>query len=227
MKRIAYCTSLSILPLGLLFACAPAKPAQPEGGAARPAASTPATPPPTRTASGAPVGRALFAGGCFWCMQPPFDKVDGVIATRVGFAGGVRKNPTYQEVSSGKTRHTEAIEVRFDPAKVSYERLLRVFWRSMDPTDTGGQFADRGSQYRPAIFYLSEAQRKTAERSKAALAASGRFKKPVVVPIVPATAFYPAERYHQKYYLTNPARYRGYKVGSGRAGFLKRVWGPK
>lgn len=175
--------------------------------------------------SGGDLETAIFAGGCFWCMQPAFDKLDGVVETTVGFTGGDEENPTYEQVSSGRTGHTEAIQVIYDPARIDYRRLVEVFWRSMDPTDPDGQFADQGSQYRPAIFVTSEAQRRAAEESKAALAKSGRFSKPIVVPVLPAKPFWPAEDYHQRYYQKNPDHYLRYKVGSGRAGFLKLKWG--
>lgn len=169
--------------------------------------------------------RAIFAGGCFWCMQPPFDKTEGVVSTRVGYTGGTVPNPSYGQVARRITGHREAIEVWFRPDKISYAQLLQVFWRTLDPTDAEGQFLDRGSPYYPGIFALNEAQRKTAEASKRALARSARFKKPIAVPILGAKPFYPAEKYHQKYYLKDPKRYEGYRVGSGRAGFLRRVWG--
>jgi methionine-S-sulfoxide reductase len=168
--------------------------------------------------------RAVFAGGCFWCMQPPFDKTEGVVSTRVGYTGGTLPNPTYEQVSKKGTGHREAIEVWFRPDKISYAQLLQVFFRSMDPTDAQGQFADRGSPYRPGIFYINEAQKKIAEASKLGLVRSGRFSKPIVVPILGSGVFYPAEKYHQKYYLKDPKRYEGYKWSSGRAAFLKRVW---
>lgn len=168
---------------------------------------------------------ATFAGGCFWCMQPPFDKTPGVVSSEAGYTGGSKRNPAYEEVSAGLTGHAEAVRVLFDPAEVSYEKLLGVFWRSMDPTDAGGQFADRGSQYRPIIFYHSEEQRRLAQGSKKALAESGRFSKPIATAIQPAREFYPAEEYHQKYYLKNPASYQAYRKGSGREAFLEKVWG--
>lgn len=170
---------------------------------------------------------ATFAGGCFWCMQPPFDKTKGVVSTVVGYTGGTQKNPTYGQVSSGRTTHRESIQVTFDPAKVSYEQLLDVFWHSIDPTQANGQFADIGLQYRTAIFYHSEEQKRLAEESKRKLAASGKFSKPIAVEILPAGPFYPAEEYHQKYYLKNPDDYLRYAVGSGRYPFLERVWGIK
>ena len=168
---------------------------------------------------------AILAGGCLWCMQPPFDKQEGVISTEVGYTGGPEKNPTYKQVAYGRTGHTEAVRVVFDPSKVSYTRILETFWKSMDPTDAGGQFADRGSQYRPGIFYLSEAQHKAAIASKKTLENSGVFKKPIVVEITGAGPFYRAEEYHQKYYKKNPKHYYSYRRGSGREGFLKKHWG--
>ncbi len=167
---------------------------------------------------------AVFAGGCFWCMESDFEKVEGVMEVISGYTGGHKENPTYKEVSSGRTGHAEAVLVRYDPEKISYERLLEVFWRHIDPTDSGGQFVDRGSQYRSAIFYKDEIQKKLAQRSKEALQTSGLFDKPIVTEIVPLTTFYPAEDYHQDYYRKNPLRYHGYRSGSGRDAFLKKTW---
>lgn len=172
-----------------------------------------------------PLEVATFAGGCFWCVESPFDKVPGVVEAVSGYIDGHKENPTYKEVSSGTTGHTEAVEVRFDPTKVSYEDLLKVFWRQINPTDAGGQFADRGSQYRTGIYYHSEEQRKAAEASKAALAQSGRFDQAIVTPIKEATTFYPAEDYHQNYSVKNKEHYEAYRRGSGRAGYLERTWG--
>ncbi len=169
--------------------------------------------------------RAIFAGGCFWCMEPPFEKLDGVISVTSGYIGGEKKNPTYGEVSAGGTGHAEAVEVLFDPARVGYERLLEVFWRNIDPTDPGGQFVDRGSQYRSGIFVLDEEQRRLAEASREALEQSGRFEKAIVTEIVAAGTFYPAEKYHQDYYKESPLRYNYYRWGSGRDRFLDKVWG--
>lgn len=171
------------------------------------------------------LNKATFAGGCFWCMEWPFDRVDGVKATIVGYTGGKTKNPTYQEVSSGATGHFEAVEVHYDPAKVSYEKLLNVFWHSIDPTDARGQFADKGSQYYTAIFYHDENQKKIAEESKKAIELSGQFNKPIAVQILPAGAYYRAENYHQDYYKKNSSHYKMYSVGSGRAGYLEKTWG--
>jgi peptide methionine sulfoxide reductase msrA/msrB len=168
--------------------------------------------------------KATLAGGCFWCVQPPFDELKGVLKTVVGYTGGKTEDPTYEEVSGGDTGHLEAAEVTFDPAQVSYEQILEVFWRSIDPTDPGGQFYDRGDQYRTAVFYHSEAQKKAAEESRRRLEASGRFDKPIAVEIRPASAFYPAEEYHQKYYCKRPAHYNSYKKGSGREDYLKKMW---
>ncbi len=168
---------------------------------------------------------ATFAGGCFWCMEPPFEGLHGVRSVVSGYTGGPEKNPTYKQVSMGRTGHTEAVQIVFRPDAISYDKLLDIFWRSMDPTDAGGQFADRGSQYRPGIFVHDESQRKAAEASRKALAASGRFEKPIVVEITDFEAFYPAEDYHQDYYRTNTDHYKRYRKGSGREGFLKKVWG--
>ena len=160
--------------------------------------------------------KAVFAGGCFWCVQPPFDYLDGVITTTVGFVGGDEVNPTYNDVAYGRTSHTEAIEVIYDPEVVSYEKLLAIFWRNVDPTDAEGQFVDRGSQYRPGIFYVNEEQKKIATKSKNELDASGRFDKPLVIEITEATPFYDAEEYHQKYYIKKPIPYQTYRMGSGK-----------
>jgi len=171
--------------------------------------------------------KATFAGGCFWCMVPPFEKLDGVKEVISGYTGGYKDNPTYEEVSSGKTGHVEAIEVTFDPSKVSYEKLLEVFWRQVDPTDAGGQFVDRGSQYRSVIFFHTPEQKAVAEKSKEALARSGRFSKAIVTEILPAGKFYKAEEYHQDYWKKNPVRYKFYRYNSGRDQFLKKVWEDK
>jgi len=169
--------------------------------------------------------RAAFAGGCFWCTESDFEKVDGVVEVFSGYTGGQTENPTYEQVSAGVTGHIESVMVIYDPAQVSYEQLLAVFWRHVDPTDAGGQFVDRGSQYRSAIFYQDDEQRRLAEASKAELAASGRFDKPIATEIVKLGQFYPAEDYHQDYYKKNPLRYKYYRSGSGRDQFLERVWG--
>jgi peptide-methionine (S)-S-oxide reductase len=171
--------------------------------------------------------KATFAGGCFWCMQPPFDKLDGVISTTVGYCGGKKENPTYKQVSAGRTGHAEAIEILYDPSRVSYTELLNVFWMNIDPTQENGQFADIGAQYRTAIFYHSEEQKRLAEASKKELKNTGRFSKEIVTEIVPATPFYRAEEYHQDYYKKNPLRYKIYRYGSGRDDYLVRKWGKK
>ena len=177
------------------------------------------------TSCAAHAALATFAGGCFWCVQPPFEKLPGVSAVVAGYAGGTKPNPTYEEVSSGTTGYVEAVQVTYDPAQVTYEQLLDVFWRQIDPTDAGGQFADIGPQYRTVIFVHDDAQRGAAEASKAALEKSGRFDKTLVTKIEPFTTFYPAEEYHQDFYKKNPLRYRAYRYGSGREQFLDKVWG--
>jgi peptide-methionine (S)-S-oxide reductase len=179
-------------------------------------------PAPAPTAATA---KATFAGGCFWCMEPPFDAIDGVLSTTSGYIGGKQKNPTYKEVSAGYTGHTEAIEIVYDPKKVSYERLLAVFWRNIDPTVKNQQFCDVGSQYRTGIFTHDDAQKVAAEASKAALVKSKPFKSSVVTEITAATTFYPAEDYHQDYYLKNPIRYKYYRNGCGRDARLRELWG--
>ena len=169
--------------------------------------------------------QATFAGGCFWCMVTPFKHLQGVSAVVSGYTGGTKTNPTYEEVSSGMTGHAEAVQVTFDPAQVTYEQLLEIFWRNIDPTDSQGQFADQGTQYRTAIFYHSEEQRRLAEASKITLAQPGTFTKPIVTQVVAASTFYPAEEYHQDFYKKNALRYNLYRAGSGREGFLKKTWG--
>jgi peptide-methionine (S)-S-oxide reductase len=181
------------------------------------------------TAVNVPPGHAVatFAGGCFWCMEPPYDKLPGVVATISGYTGGSKANPTYEEVSSGRTGHAEAVQVVYDPKKVTYEQLLDVFWHNVDPTVKDRQFCDGGSQYRTAIFYHDAAQRQAAEASKAALAKSKPFPEPVVTEITMAGTFYPAEDYHQDYYKKNPVRYQIYRSGCGRDARLKQLWGDK
>jgi peptide-methionine (S)-S-oxide reductase len=168
--------------------------------------------------------KATFAGGCFWCMEPPFDKLDGVISTISGYAGGKKKNPTYEEVSAGNTGHAEVVQITYDPKKITYEKLLEVFWRNVDPLTPNRQFCDIGSQYRTAIFYHDETQKRLAEESKKAL--SKRFKEPIVTEIVAASEFYPAEDYHQDYYTKNPLRYKYYRYSCGRDQRLEALWGP-
>ena len=167
---------------------------------------------------------AIFAGGCFWCMESPFEKINGVKEVISGYTGGSKENPTYEEVSSGTTGHLEAIQIIYDPQKVSYNELLSIFWKQIDPTDADGQFVDRGKQYRSAIFYKSKEEKALAEKSKQNLENSKRFNSPIVTEIIAATTFYPAEDYHQDYYKKNPVRYNYYRYGSGRDQFLKKVW---
>jgi peptide-methionine (S)-S-oxide reductase len=168
---------------------------------------------------------AIFAGGCFWCMEPPFDALPGVISTTSGYTSGHTVDPTYKEVSAGKTGHTEAVKIVYDPAKVSYSKLLQVFWRNHDPLTANAQFCDRGSQYRAGIYYGSEQEKAQAEASKAELEKSGRFKSRITTEIVAQTTFYPAEDYHQDYYLNNPIRYKIYRGGCGRDSRLRELWG--
>ena len=168
---------------------------------------------------------AIFAGGCFWCMEPPYDELDGVISTTSGYTDGQTPNPSYEAVSAGRTGHTEAVQVVYDPKRVSYEKLIEVFWRNVDPTDAVGQFCDRGSQYRTGVYYTNDEQRRIAEQSKAALMEKRPFKAPIVTPIVAASTFYPAEEYHQDYYLRNPIRYKYYRTGCGRDRRLNQLWG--
>lgn len=169
--------------------------------------------------------KATFAGGCFWCMEPPFDKLAGVISTTSGYIGGKKLNPTYREVSDGNTGHTEAVEIVYDPAKISYEKLLDVFWRNIDPTVKDQQFCDQGSQYRTGIFYHDEQQKKTAEMAKAELMKSKPFKGEIVTEVTAASTFYPAEDYHQDYYRKNPVKYKFYRFNCGRDSRLKELWG--
>jgi methionine-S-sulfoxide reductase len=169
--------------------------------------------------------KATFAGGCFWCMEPPFKMLDGVTSVVSGYTGGQVPNPTYSQVCEGDTGHTEAVQVTFDPAQISYARLLEVFWQNIDPTAVNRQFADAGTQYRTGIFYHDEAQRREALESKQALEKSGKFDRPIVTEITAATAFYPAEDYHQEYYKKNAGHYKAYRKGSGREDYLKRTWG--
>jgi peptide-methionine (S)-S-oxide reductase len=182
---------------------------------------------PPATAQSLPPGfaKATFAAGCFWCAEEAMDKVPGVISTTSGYTGGMKKNPTYQEVSAGATGHTEAVLVVYDPKKVSYERLLEQFWVNHDPTVVNRQFCDAGSQYRPSIFWHDEEQKRLAEASRAKWEKSKPFKQPIVTPIVKVSEFWPAEDYHQDYYLKNPVRYKFYVTGCGRYARLDRLWG--
>jgi len=168
---------------------------------------------------------AVLAGGCFWCIQPAFDKAPGVIKTVVGYCGGTEPNPTYKLVTSEKTKYRESIEITYDPAKISYEQLLDIYWRQIDPTQSDGQFTDIGPSYRAAIFYGNAEEKKIAEASKEKLTRSGKFKKTVVTEILPAMKFWPGEDYHQKYYRENPERFEAFEEGSGRVSFKKEKWG--
>jgi methionine-S-sulfoxide reductase len=167
---------------------------------------------------------AVFAGGCFWCIQPAFDKAKGVIKTVVGYSGGSEPNPTYELVASEKTGHRESIQITYDPAKISYDQLLEIYWRQIDPTQADGQFTDIGPSYRAAIFYGSDDEKRVAETSKEKLARSGKFNKPIVTQILPAMKFYPAEANHQKYYQQNPEHFEAFEEGSGRVSFKKKAW---
>jgi peptide-methionine (S)-S-oxide reductase len=178
---------------------------------------------PETGTSGKPYAKATFAGGCFWCMQSPFDNLAGVMSTTVGYSGGTKKNPTYEEVSAGRTGHAESVEVRYDPARVSYAKLLEVFWHNIDPLTVNRQFCDSGNQYRTAIFYHDETQRRLAEDSKSALEKARGWK--IVTEIAPAGTFYRAEEYHQGYYRKNPVRYEYYRWNCGRDARLKELWG--
>ena len=172
---------------------------------------------------GTPPAKATFAGGCFWCMEPPYDELEGVISTISGYIGGTTKNPTYEQVSAGTTGHTEAVEITYDPRKVSYEKLLEVFWRNIDPLTANAQFCDSGSQYRSGVFYHDQTQKTLAEASKKRV--QSRFKQPIVTEIVAASEFYLAEEYHQDYYKKNPIRYNFYRYGCGRDKRLQELWG--
>ena len=221
--------SLSLLLCGVLpmltalGACAQSgstpQPSKAPPSKAAPAQATPYKTVPVKSAV------AVFAGGCFWCMEPPFDKLPGVSSTTSGYIGGRVANPTYEQVSAGITGHTEAVQVRYDPAKVSYAKLLDVFWRNIDPVAVNRQFCDVGDQYRSAIFYRSAQEKRLAEASKQRIEASGRLKQPIATQIATATTFYAAEDYHQDYYIKNPARYKYYRFSCGRDQRLKALWG--
>ncbi len=207
---------VALLLAGLLSACGPT------------AAQTPATP-AASTSSSSPQGSAvaIFAGGCFWCTESDFDKVPGVLSTTSGYTGGHVDNPSYEQVSAGNTGHVEAVQVRYDPSRTSYAKLLEAYWPSIDPLTANAQFCDHGSQYRSVIFYGSPEEKTLAEASKAALQASGRFSQPIVTDILPASTFYPAEDYHQDYYQKNPLRYAYYRHGCGRDARLEQLWGKR
>ncbi len=169
--------------------------------------------------------KATFAGGCFWCMEPPFEALEGVVSVTSGYTGGTKQKPTYEEVSSGTTGHAESVQILYDPVRISYEKLLDVFWHNVDPTDATGQFCDHGNQYRPAIFFHDEEQKRLAEASRAALEKSKRFSGEIAVAVVPASTFWPAEEYHQKYHSKNPIRYKYYRSRCGRDDRLAELWG--
>ena len=171
------------------------------------------------------LAKATFAGGCFWCMEPPFDKLAGVVSTTSGYTGGTKLNPTYREVSDGGTGHAEAVQIVYDPSKITYKKLLEVFWRNIDPTVKDQQFCDHGSQYRTAIFYQGDDQKKLAEAAKAALMKSKPFKADIVTEITAASTFYAAEDYHQDYYIKNPVKYKFYRFNCGRDARLRELWG--
>jgi len=184
-----------------------------------------AMPPGNLAAEGSQHAKATFAGGCFWCMEEVYEKVEGVISVISGYTGGQLPNPTYEQVSAGGTGHTESVEVTYDPTKVTYQRLLEVFWHNVDPTTPNAQFCDHGSQYRTAIFYHDETQKRDIDTSKQAVEASKSFPQPIVTEIVPASIFYPAENYHQDFYQKNPVRYKFYKWNCGRSQRLEQLWG--
>jgi methionine-S-sulfoxide reductase len=175
----------------------------------------------------APPKRAIFAGGCFWCIQPAFDKAPGVLKTVVGYSGGTEPNPTYELVTSEKTKYRESIEVTYDPAKISYDQLLEIYWKQINPTQSDGQFSDIGPSYRAAIFYADNDEKKIAETSKEKLTKSKKFDKPIVTEILPVAKFWPAEDYHQKYYQQNPEHFEAFEKGSGRASFGEKTWGER
>jgi peptide-methionine (S)-S-oxide reductase len=180
----------------------------------------------TARAQAPATSQAIFAGGCFWCMEPPFDKIEGVISTTSGYSGGEEANPSYTDVSAGRTGHYEVVRVEYDPAKVSYKQLLDVFWKNIDPFDAKGQFCDKGDHYRAVIFYSNEEEKALAIQSKEAIQSGKGFRDPIVTQILPAKSFYPAEDYHQDYYQTNPLKYKFYRFNCGRDARLDAVWGP-
>lgn len=178
-----------------------------------------------QAAADAVLDKAYFAGGCFWCMEEAFEKVEGVLSVTSGYMGGAVANPSYEDVSAGRTGHAESVEVVYDPAKVSYQKLLDAFWRNVDPVTPNAQFCDHGSQYRSAVFFQNHEEKRGAEASKQAIEQSKRFKNPIVTQIVMAAQFYPAEEYHQDFYKKNPIRYKFYKYNCGRAQRLEELWG--
>ena len=216
MKRYLTSLALPVVLAGALAACGPL--------AVSESSDTGDTPAATATI---PEGAAtaVFGGGCFWCMEPVFEALDGVYAVTSGFSGSGTEKPSYEEVAAGKTDFVEAVEVIYDPERVDYERLLRIYWRNINPTDDGGQFYDRGAEYRTAIFVADDEQRRLAEESKKKVAASGRFEQPIVTEIRPAGMFFPAEEHHQDYYKRNADHYKSYRKASGRDDYFERVWG--
>ena len=218
-RHPSWLRALASLPMLIaLAACAPSG-----AGATSPPSRTADAPSPARTAGGTAV--AVFAGGCFWCMQPPYDKLPGVISTEAGYTGGHTSQPTYRQVSAGGTGHAEAVRITYDPRKVSYPKLLDVFWHNIDPVAVNRQFCDVGDQYRSAIFPIGPQQQSEAEASLRAIQADPRFKRPIATRIEPAATFYPAEEYHQAYYRKNPLRYKYYRYGCGRDQRLQQIWG--
>jgi peptide-methionine (S)-S-oxide reductase len=215
MTQLKPLSALVILSFLALAGCGTQSPAQADG-----LVSKAATPPATSPSN---LATAIFAGGCFWCMEKPFDEIPGVVATTSGYTGGKLANPTYEQVGRGGTGHFEAVKITYDPAKVSYQKLLDTYWLQVDPFDAFGQFCDKGETYLPAIFYANDTERKAAEAAREVLYA--RFKKPIVVQILPAKVFYDAEGYHQDYYQKNPLRYAYYRNGCGRDARLRAVWG--
>ena len=179
----------------------------------------------SQAAGVATLGKAYFAGGCFWCMEEAFEKVAGVLSATSGYMGGTVANPSYEEVSAGRTGHAESVEVVYDPAKVSYQKLLDAFWRNVDPITPNAQFCDHGSQYRSAVFFQTDEEKRASDTSKQAIEQSKRFTEPIVTQIMPASRFYPAEEYHQDFYKKNPIRYKFYKYNCGRAQRLEALWG--
>ena len=178
----------------------------------------------SQAAADAAPGKAYFAGGCFWCMEEAFEKLEGVLSVTSGYMGGTVANPSYEAVSSGRTGHAESVEVVYDPAKVSYQKLLDAFWHNVDPITPNAQFCDHGSQYRSAVFFQTDEEKRAADTSKQSIEQSSRFKEPIVTQIVPAAQFYPAEEYHQDFYKKNPLRYKLYKYNCGRASRLEELW---
>lgn len=181
--------------------------------------------PLVETTGASPSAKAYFAGGCFWCMEEAFEKVEGVVTVVSGYMGGTVANPTYEEVSAGRTGHAESVEVTYDPTRVTYQKLLDAFWHNVDPLTSNAQFCDHGTQYRSAIFYSTEEEKRLAEESKAAIEQAKKFPAPIMTQLAPAATFYPAEDYHQDYYKKNPLRYKYYKYGCGRANRLEALWG--